>query len=92
MPIWHFLRQLERCSMRKYIIAGGVLIATLAFSGCGAVPDGTIAWEQQSADSVVIENNHVKGELVENTVNIDADTKKAVDSDNNFLNFIIALQ
>lgn len=73
MPIWHFLRQLERCSMRKYIIAGGVLIATLAFSGCGAVPDGTIAWEQQSADSVVIENNHVKGELVENTVNIDAD-------------------
>ncbi len=58
--------------MRKYIIAGSLAIATLIFSSCGAVPDGTISWEQQSADSIVIENNHVKGELVENTVNIDA--------------------
>lgn len=59
--------------MNRRIIAGSMVMATLIFSGCGAVPDGTISWEQQSADSIVIENNHIKGELVENAVDIDAD-------------------
>ena len=46
--------------MNRRIIAGSMVMATLIFSGCSAVPDGTISWEKQSADGVVIENNHVK--------------------------------
>ena len=58
--------------MNRRIIAGSMVMATLIFSGCSAVPDGTISWEKQSADGVVIENNHVKGTLVEDTVYVDA--------------------
>ncbi|MDY5807043.1 MAG: hypothetical protein SPM04_05815, partial [Lachnospira sp.] len=57
--------------VKKRIIC--VITAFLIFlSGCGLVPDGSISWEKQEADSVVIENNHVKGSLGEG-IEVDAD-------------------
>lgn len=56
---------------KKRIIC--VITAFLTFlSGCGLVPDGSISWEKQEADSVVIENNHAKGSLGEG-IEVDAD-------------------
>jgi hypothetical protein len=50
-----------------------LMMTALTFSGCKLVPDGSIAWENQSAENVVTENNHAAGVLVNDTVYIDAD-------------------
>ena len=59
--------------IKRNMAAGSIALAVVALSGCSLVPDGTLAWDKQKAENLVIENNHVKGELVEDTVYVDAD-------------------
>lgn len=59
--------------MKKKMKVILLMMTALTFSGCKLVPDGSIAWENQSAENVVTENNHAAGVLVNDTVYIDAD-------------------